>query len=112
MTTTQSKNIHDGVHFLNGQEKYLFDVDDYYIFGGGEVLVYPPNQTILEVFNQGQAHDSRIEDWVVVKHILYDRDEMSVYGQICRSRPEVLYGNLPRNTNPGVQIQVSPAQIN
>jgi hypothetical protein len=92
METVESKNIQDYVHFLNGKDKYLFNTDDYYTCVPGKVVVYPSIRRILGIFNQSDEgyYEYKIEesgenprDWIIVKYIVYDRNEMSVYGQVA-----------------------------
>lgn len=85
-----SQNIFDNVHFLNGKDKYLRCDDE---------LIYPNNKWILDHFNQNdnfiedfdiievvEKINQNPKDWILVKHIIYDRDDENdcqVYGQIA-----------------------------
>jgi hypothetical protein len=99
MATTLSEDI----YFINGKKEYLFNTDKYYGFLRVKVLVYPSNRVILNEFNQtyecycgyGSELEDRVEelgpsnpkDWVIIKHIVYHREGISVYGQIELNSP-------------------------
>lgn len=95
---TQSDNIYDGVHFLNGKQNYLFctyvgRIGDFDI---NHDLVYPSNEWILNLFNESGNYASGYsikecvenlgknpKDWTVVKHLVYRKKKVWLYGQIA-----------------------------
>jgi hypothetical protein len=83
METAQSENIHNGIHFLNGKDNYLFRTyvgrsDNFDVYWE---LVYLSNEWILGIFNDSGNYAFGYEikecvkklgnnhkDWTIVKH--------------------------------------------